>query len=142
MAPGDECPREVEHGEVGVGALLPADQDAAEAVEPGMGALNGLIANGKICLTRLERLRLSWPRARGRLRASALLQLGGEITHRGGEDAAATHLAGPAHGRADGDRPAALGPGLPAPPAVGGGDLACAGGDAGVPDPAGGVLCA
>src|SRR5918993_4921231 len=40
MAPGDECQREVEHGEVGVGALLPADQDAAEAVEPGMGALD------------------------------------------------------------------------------------------------------
>src|SRR5215213_2150333 len=39
MAPGDECQREVEHGEVGVGALLPADQDAAEAVEPGMGPL-------------------------------------------------------------------------------------------------------
>lgn len=30
----------MEHGEVGVGAFLPADEDAAEAVEPGVGALN------------------------------------------------------------------------------------------------------
>jgi len=39
MTPGDDTEREVEHGEAGVGALLPADQDAAEAVEPGVGAL-------------------------------------------------------------------------------------------------------
>jgi hypothetical protein len=30
----------VEHGEVGVGPLLPADEDATEAVEPGLGALD------------------------------------------------------------------------------------------------------
>ena len=30
----------MEHGEVGVGAFLPADEDAAEAVEPGVGALD------------------------------------------------------------------------------------------------------
>jgi hypothetical protein len=30
----------VEHGEVGVGAFLPADEDAAEAVEPGVGAFD------------------------------------------------------------------------------------------------------
>jgi hypothetical protein len=30
----------VEHGEVGVGAFLPASEDAAEAVEPGVGALD------------------------------------------------------------------------------------------------------
>src|SRR5687768_8484627 len=40
MAPRDQPEREVGHGEVGIGALLPADQDAAEAVEPGMGALH------------------------------------------------------------------------------------------------------
>ena len=40
MAPSDEAEREVEHAEIGVGPLLPADQDAAEAVEPGMGALH------------------------------------------------------------------------------------------------------
>lgn len=30
----------MEHGEVGVGAFLPAREDAAEAVEPGVGALD------------------------------------------------------------------------------------------------------
>ena len=30
----------MEHGEVGVGAFLPAGEDAAEAVEPGVGALD------------------------------------------------------------------------------------------------------
>ena len=30
----------MEHGEVGVGAFLPADEDAAEAIEPGVGALD------------------------------------------------------------------------------------------------------
>jgi hypothetical protein len=30
----------VEHGEVGVGAFLPAGEDAAEAVEPGVGAFD------------------------------------------------------------------------------------------------------
>lgn len=30
----------MEHGEVGVGAFLPADEDAAEAVEPGVGAFD------------------------------------------------------------------------------------------------------
>src|SRR3712207_4865155 len=44
MAPSDEAECEVEHAEVGVGPLLPADQDAAEAVEPGMGALHNLTA--------------------------------------------------------------------------------------------------
>jgi hypothetical protein len=39
-APGDEGAGEVEHGEVGVGAFLPASEDAAEAVEPGVGALD------------------------------------------------------------------------------------------------------
>ena len=30
----------MEHGEVGVGAFLPADEDASETVEPGVGALD------------------------------------------------------------------------------------------------------
>ena len=30
----------MEHGQVGVGAFLPAGEDAAEAVEPGVGALD------------------------------------------------------------------------------------------------------
>ena len=30
----------MEHGEVGVGAFLPAGEDAAEAVEPGVGAFD------------------------------------------------------------------------------------------------------
>ena len=39
-APGDEAAGEVEHGEVGVDAFLPAGEDAAEAVEPGVGAFD------------------------------------------------------------------------------------------------------
>ena len=143
MAPGNEPEREVEHGEIGIGPLLPADQDAAEAVEPGMGALNGLIANDKFCLTRTGRLRLSWPRARVGLRVPTSLQPPGGVTHQGGEHAAAaTHLARPAQRRAGGNRPAALGSGLPASPAVGGHGPACVGRGAGAPDPAGDIPCA
>src|ERR671928_1665865 len=40
MTPGDEPEREVEHGEVGIGPLLPTDQDATEPVQPGVGALH------------------------------------------------------------------------------------------------------
>ncbi len=40
----------------------------APAPEPAECALNGLIANDKFCLTRAVRLRLSWRRARCRLR--------------------------------------------------------------------------
>lgn len=39
-APGDQCAGEVEHGEVGVGAFLPADEDAPEAIHPGVAALD------------------------------------------------------------------------------------------------------
>ncbi len=49
--------------------------------------VNGLITNDKFCLTRLGRLQLSWPRARGRLQGTAAPQLSGEVTHRGGEHA-------------------------------------------------------
>ena len=56
-APGDERAGEVEHGEVGVGAFLPADEDAAEAVEPGVGALDDPAAGAEAGLA-LDRLRL------------------------------------------------------------------------------------
>lgn len=104
-----------------------------------VGLLNGLITNDKFCLTRPGRLRLSWSRARGRSPAPAYPP--GESTHRGGEHATAAHLARPAHRRADGDRPAALGPGLPAPPALGGDEPTRVGEAAGAPYPAGGVPC-
>ena len=47
----------MEHGEVGVGAFLPADEDAAEAVEPGVGALDDPAAGAEAGLA-LDRLRL------------------------------------------------------------------------------------
>jgi hypothetical protein len=46
----------VEHREVGVGAFLPAGEDAAEAVEPGVGALDDPAASAKARLA-LDRLR-------------------------------------------------------------------------------------
>jgi hypothetical protein len=46
----------VEHGEVGVGAFLPAGEDAAEAVEPGVGAFDDPAAGAEAGLA-LERLR-------------------------------------------------------------------------------------
>src|SRR3712207_470203 len=101
-----------------------------------------LITNDKFCLTRSLRLRLSWPRARGPLRPSAPAQLSSGVPHRGEEHAAsAAYLARPAHGRADGDRPAALGPGLPASPAVGGDTSIRSGRGAGA-EPAGDAPCA
>lgn len=39
-APGDQAAGEVEHGEVGVGAFFPAGEDAAEAIQPGVGAFD------------------------------------------------------------------------------------------------------
>jgi hypothetical protein len=45
----------VEHGEVGVGSFLPADEDAAEAMEPGVGALDDPAAGAEAGLA-LERL--------------------------------------------------------------------------------------
>jgi hypothetical protein len=102
--------------------------------------LNGLIANDKFCLARTLKLHLSWPRARHRLRRRALPYLSAEVTPHGAEHAAAAHLARLARRHAGGDRPAALGPGLPASPAVGGAS-SCAGCGAGAPDPAGDVPC-
>lgn len=47
----------MEHGEVGVGAFLPASEDAAEAVEPGVGAFDHPTAGTEASLA-LDRLRL------------------------------------------------------------------------------------
>jgi len=47
----------VEHGEVGVGAFLPASEDAAEAVEPGVGAFDDPAPRSEAGLE-LDRLRL------------------------------------------------------------------------------------
>src|SRR5919112_4200169 len=40
MAPSDDAEGEVEHGQIAGRLPLPADQDAAEAVEPRMGTLD------------------------------------------------------------------------------------------------------
>src|SRR5215218_6370493 len=56
-APGDEGAGEVQHREVGVGAFLPAGEDAAEAVEPGVGAFDDPAAGAEASLA-LDRLRL------------------------------------------------------------------------------------
>jgi hypothetical protein len=56
-APGDEAAGEVEHGEVVLGFLRPADQDRSVAVEPGVGALDDPAAGTEAGLA-LERLRL------------------------------------------------------------------------------------
>jgi hypothetical protein len=88
------------------------------------------------------RLRLSYSRARGRVLPSAPVQLSSGVPHRGEDYAAsAAYLAPPAHGCAYGDRPAALGPGLPASPAVGGNTSVRSGRGAGATNPAGDVPC-
>ena len=133
----------VEEGLCGSDGALEVLGESAVTVKPGKGSFNGLIANGKFCLTRAARLRLSWPRARGCLRAAVPPQLLDEVTHQGGEHGtAAAHLARPADGHVNGDRPAALGPGLSAPSAVGDAASIRAGRGAGAPDPAGGTPCA
>ena len=47
----------MEHGEVGVGAFLPTGEDAAEAVEPGVGAFDDPAAGAEAGLV-FDRLRL------------------------------------------------------------------------------------
>jgi hypothetical protein len=110
--------------------------------QPGDGPLNGLITNDKFCLTRMGQLQLSWPRARHRLRRAVAPQLPGEVTHQGGQHAesAAPRLAGSAHQRVDAHEPAALGPGVSAPPAVGDDRPGAAPGPGGS-NPAGGPRC-
>ena len=40
LAIDDEGGGELEEGEIGIGALLPANEEATEAVEPGVGDFN------------------------------------------------------------------------------------------------------
>ena len=68
----------MEHGEVGVGAFLPAGEDAAEAVEPGVGALNDPAAGAEAGLA-FELL--GFFAARAYVRGEA--ELGGELVHLG-----------------------------------------------------------
>ena len=56
VAPGDEAAGEVEHREVGVGAFLPAGEDATEAIQPGVRALDDPAARSEAGLA-LERPR-------------------------------------------------------------------------------------
>ena len=49
----------MEHGQVGVGAFLPADEDAAEAVEPGVGALDDPAAGAEAGLAGKQLLLLA-----------------------------------------------------------------------------------
>src|SRR6266516_3680111 len=56
-APADQSAGEVEHREVGVDPFLPADEDAAEAIQPGVGALDDPAAGAEAGLA-LDRLGL------------------------------------------------------------------------------------
>ena len=61
----------MQQGKIGIGTLLPADQNPTEAVGPTVGPLNGLITNDKFCLIHTGRLALSWRRRPLRLRDPA-----------------------------------------------------------------------
>ncbi len=122
-------------------ASLPHRAHAIGELEGGKQRLNGLIANDKFCWARTLQLRLSWSRARNRLKRLKPRHLSAEAIPHGAEHAAEAHLARPADRRADGDRPAALGPGLPASPAMGGHASSCANRGAGAPNPARDVSC-
>jgi hypothetical protein len=76
--PRDETAGEVEHCEVGVGSFLPAHEDAAEAVEPGLGALDDPAAGAEAGLA-LERLRFLAARAD----VGSEAELPGELVHLG-----------------------------------------------------------
>jgi hypothetical protein len=66
----------VEHGEVGVGAFFPASEDAAEAVEPGVGSFDDPTAGAEAGLT-FERFCLF--AASADVRGEA--ELGAELAH-------------------------------------------------------------
>lgn len=66
----------MEHCEVSVGALFPADEDAAEAIQPGVGALDDPAARPVAGLA-LDRLRLLATAADVRGEA----ELGAELAH-------------------------------------------------------------
>src|SRR5215208_1657930 len=117
--PGDES--QSDHRGVAHRELLCPEGDPPQVLQPTDDPLNGLITNDKFCLTRTGRLQLSWPRARWAGRAWPARHPPDEVTHRGGEHAgpATARVARAADRRAGGHGGAALGPGLPAPPAVG-----------------------
>jgi hypothetical protein len=88
----------VEHGEVGVGAFLPADEQSTEAVEPGLRALDDPAAGAEVGLV-FNRLCLFAALADGRRRdlltndeREELKRLRKEVVELGGLDpgAAAT----------------------------------------------------
>ena len=83
-----------------------------------VGDVDGLITNDKFCLIRLSPVPLTWPRAESSRQAVVRPYPPRDTTHCGGSDGAP--VAGPAGGRPDGRRTAAVGSGVPAPPAVGG----------------------
>jgi hypothetical protein len=122
-------------------ALLPHRAHAIGELEGSEQRLNGLIANDKFCWARTLQLHLSWSRARKKLKEPTPRHLSAEAVPHGAEHAAEAHLARPTDRRADGGRPAALGPGLPASPAMGGHASSCADRGAGAPNPAGDVSC-
>jgi len=68
----------VEHGQVGVGAFLPAGQDATEAVEPGVGAFDDPAA-GAVAGLAFQRLRFFAAAAD----VAGEAELGGKLVHLG-----------------------------------------------------------
>jgi len=66
----------VEHGEVGVGAFLPAGEDAAEAIQPGVGAFDDPAAGAEASLA-FDRVRFFATAADVRGEA----ELGCELAH-------------------------------------------------------------
>src|SRR3954454_19689191 len=77
MAPGDDAEGEVEHGQVAGRLLLPADQDAAKAVQPGMRALDHPPPRFGAGLTLGRTLLAAGPQVEGEA------ELGGERRHLG-----------------------------------------------------------
>jgi hypothetical protein len=128
---------DVDPGPAALGGGLVVGAEPSVAHQPGERALNGIITNDKFCLSRPGRLQLSWPRARRPVPAPTPRYPPDEIPHRGGEYE--TPLARPAHPHPGSQCRAALGPGLPAPPAVG---VGRSGTDASVAPPPGGAPCA
>jgi hypothetical protein len=88
-------------------------------IEPGKGALNGIIANDKFCMTRYGQLRLSWSRHAVYLQGEIRRESGypaDEHAHSGGTDE--TPVAHPSYDSHAGERPAALGSSLSEPSAM------------------------
>ena len=88
-------------------------------IEPCEGALNGIIANDKFCMSRYGQLRLSWSRYSVYLQGKIRRESGypsDEHAHPGGTDETpVAHLSYDSHA---GERPAALGSSLSEPSAM------------------------